>query len=402
MKVKNCQVCNSTELEEIISLGYLPHPNKMQEIGSQLEETTYIPHELLRCKNCTLVQLGFIADQATVFPPDYAYTSRTTKILRDNFAQLAEEISKVVELKKDDLVVDIGSNDGTSLSNYKNKCRVLGVEPTNNAKFANKNNIPTTQKFFNLETAKEVKEKYGQAIAILISNCFAHIADIHSVMKGINELLKDGGIFVSENHYLEALTLDNAWETIYSEHLKYFNLTSLKYLFKMYGFEIFDFKRIKSHGNSIRVYAAKIGERKISDKVYSQLSYERGYFADDTFKNFKKNVIKSKYDIYKLLSGCGDVGAVSAPSRGTTYINYTHLDENIIKFILEVPGSQKINKYLPGTKIKIIEETKEILNSVDTLLILSWHLSEEIMANLRNKGFTGNFLIALPFPKIVV
>src|SRR2546423_15358593 len=131
-----CQVCDSPDLESILFLGYLPPVNAMPLIGTPLTEQAAYPAELLFCKKCTLAQLGLIVDPAILFPPSYPYTSGTTRILRDNFAELASEIARLYPLKPEDLIVDIGSNDGTLLSNFSNTCRVYGIEPTNAGKLA--------------------------------------------------------------------------------------------------------------------------------------------------------------------------------------------------------------------------------------------------------------------------
>src|SRR5438477_3677891 len=147
--VDQCQVCDSRDLEPILFLGYLPPVNTMPVIGSPLAEQPAYPAQLLFCKNCTLAQLGLIVDPAILFPPTYPYTSGTTRILRENFAELCREATPMLGLGKEDLVVDIGSNDGTLLGNFKDAgMRVCGVEPTNASKIALEKGIATHVAFF--------------------------------------------------------------------------------------------------------------------------------------------------------------------------------------------------------------------------------------------------------------
>src|SRR5689334_17818717 len=135
--VETCQVCDSAELEPVIFIGYLPPVNTMPSIGSRPMEQPAYPAQVLRCRKCKLVQLGLIVDPAILFPPSYPYTSGTTKILRDNFAEMYREVQSLYPLESDDLAVDIGSNDGTLLSNFQNGGhRVYGIEPTNAGKLA--------------------------------------------------------------------------------------------------------------------------------------------------------------------------------------------------------------------------------------------------------------------------
>lgn len=397
IRIDECQICHSSDLGEIISLGHIPQVNVMQSIGDRLQEETFFPAELLHCNNCSLVQISHIVDGEVVFPPDYTYTSRTTKILRENFALLAKEVEEKISLAMSELVVDIGSNDGTLLSNFNNTCRVLGVEPTNAAKYANEHNLPTIQKFFNKKTAQDIVKEYGKANIITCTNCFAHIEDVHSILDGIKELLTDDGIFISENHYLVGLLNTNQWDTIYHEHLRYYSLTSLQYLFNMHDMEIFDVSELPTHGGSIRVWSAVKGAKEISKNVQKMLDNEKSELTKEKFLEFKTNVIKSKTSLYSLLDNIeGTIGAIGSPSRAATLVNYIGLNEDIIKFILEAPGSNKIGKYMPGSKIPILEETPELLNSVDNLLLLSWHIADEMIPKLRAKGFKGKFISPLP------
>jgi hypothetical protein len=401
VRIESCQVCNSSNLEEIISLGHLPQVNVMQHIGEELQEEIFFPAELLLCQNCSLVQLSHIVDPEIIFPPSYAYTSRTTRILKDNFNDLSKEAAKILGLNKSDLVVDIGSNDGTLLSNF-TKYRIQGVEPTNIAKYANDNGIPTIQKFFNYETAKSIVSGQGNARLVTAANVFAHIENVHSIIDGIKALIGKDGVFVNESHYLVGLIKTNQYDTIYHEHLRYYSLTSLKYLLEMHGLEVFNAKLIPTHGGSIRVYAANKGQFKINKNVSSILDMEAKFLTKENFDQFKKNVVKSKCSLYALINDLsGTIGSIGAPSRASTLINYVGLNEDIIKFVLEAPGSNKIGNYSPGTKIPVLGETPELLNSVDNLLLLSWHIADEIIPKLRDKGFKGKFIMPLSQPSVV-
>lgn len=402
IRVTNCQICDSTDLEEIISLGHLPQVNVMADTNTNLKEELFFPAELLRCNNCSLVQISHIVDPKIIFPESYSYTSRTTKILREGFKQLSEEVKSVIDLNKNDLVVDIGSNDGTLLSNFKDSSRILGIEPTDACKYAIENGVTSLQRFFNLETAQSVIDNNGKAKLITCANCFGHIENVHSIMDGIKLLLDEDGIFINESHYLISLMKTVQYDTIYHEHLRYYSLTSLKYLFEMHGLEIFDAKLIPTHGGSIRVYAARKGKFRIGLSVQHILNEEKEYLNNINFKKFKDAVVKSKLELHSILNDYNNIGAIGCPSRAITLINYVGLNQDILKFVLEAPGSQKINKYVPGTKIPVLEETIELIKSVNYLVLLSWHIADEIMPKIRDKGFRGRFIIPLPYPQITI
>jgi hypothetical protein len=180
-----------------------------------------------------LVQIGLTVDPNILFAPDYPYTSGTTKILKDNFAALYTEVQEVIGLAPDDLVVDIGSNDGTLLSNFTDH-RVLGIEPTLQSELANARGITTMMSFFTTESASKARDEHGQARVITATNVFAHIEDVHQIVEGILLLLQDDGVFISESHYLMGLLESVQYDTIYHEHLRYYSLHSLQYLLKMH------------------------------------------------------------------------------------------------------------------------------------------------------------------------
>jgi len=402
--VIRCQISNSNKLESLIFLGYLPPVNTLKKIGSTLKEEISFPAELLYCKQSKLAQLGCIVDKKILFPYTYPYTSSTTKVLRDNFVDLYTDTKKMVNLNKNDLVVDIGSNDGNLLKNFKDNHKVLGVTPEKIGKIAIKKGIPTIIDYFNKKTSSIIIKKYGKAKIITATNVFAHIDDINSIVRLILKTLKQDGIFISESHYLLPLIKTVQYDTIYHEHLRYYSLESLNYLFKKHNLEIIDTKEIPTHGGSIRVYAAKQGKYKISKNVRKQFNKEKKYLNKRNFEKFKINVSNSKINLFNIIKKVKDknktIFGVGAPSRASTLINYLGLDQDIIDCVLEVSGSYKIGNYIPGTKIPIVNENIILKKQPDYLILFSWHIKDELKRNLKRKGFKGKFIIPLPYPKI--
>ncbi len=404
--VENCQVCNNPNLESILFLGYLPSVNQMYPIGSRPKEQPSYPAELLHCTKCHLVQLGLIVDPKIIFPKEYPYTSGTTKILRDNFAELSLEAKKILDLKSDDLVIDIGSNDGTLLNNFKDDVRVLGITPEEIGQLAIEKGIPTILDYFTSRTVKKVKKKYGKAKLVTAANVFAHIEDVSVVLENILNLLKPDGVFISESHYLYSLIKFVQYDTIYHEHLRYYSLASLKYILNMHGLEVFHAKQIPTHGGSIRVYAARKGLYPVKDSVNKLLQKEKPYVTNKkSLLKFKENVVLSKLELHSLLWDLKRKGkkiyGISAPSRASTLINYVGLDDDIIDCILEIKGSYKIGNYIPGTLIPIVEESSLFEQQPDYALLLSWHIAKELMPKLKQKGFKGDFIVPLPRPLII-
>ena len=403
--ISKCQISGARDLKSIMFFGYFPPPTVMKKIGSKINEEKLYPADLVYSPTSKLVQINNIVKKEILFPKSYAYTSSTTKILRENFQELYQECRKFVKISKNDLVIDIGSNDGNLLSNFKDNHRVLGVTPEKVGLLAVKKGIPTLLQYFDKKTAILIKKKYGKARIITATNVFAHIEDVNLLMRNITQVLEKDGVFISESHYLVSLILTNQYDTIYHEHLRFYSLTSLKYLFDKYGLTIFHAKKINTHGGSIRVYVTKNKKIKINKAVNKILKSEKKYLNWKTFRKFKKNVIQSKMNLYSLLKNikknnkkiCG----IGAPVRATTLVNFVGLDENIIDYIVEVDGSKKIGNYMPGTKIPILSEKKLFTDKPDYALMFSWHIAAELKTKLKKKGFKGKLIIPLPQPRII-
>ncbi len=356
--VDHCQVCDSDDLESLLFLGYLPPVNTMPLIGSPLAEQSAYPAQLLYCKQCTLAQLGLIVDPAILFPPSYPYTFQ------------------------------------------KNEVRVFGIEPTNAAKLAIARGIPSMISFFNKSVAEKAVAEQGKAQIITATNVFAHIENIHDIVNGMLTLLNDDGIFISESHYFLSLLETLQYDTIYHEHLRYYSLTSLKYLLEMHGLEVIHAKRIPTHGGSIRVYATRKGRHPVQSSVGQILDHEKRGITADAFKNFKRAVVQSKLDLLGLLKDIKAKGhriyGIGAPSRASTLINYVGLDDGTLDCVLEINGSYKINKYIPGTIIPVWEESRLFADQPEYALLLSWHIADELIPKLTGRGFKGRYIIPLP------
>jgi len=405
--VKTCQVCDSSDLQPVLFLGYLPPVNQMRAIGHRPAEQPSYPAQLLYCRRCELVQLGLIVDPQILFPPEYPYTSGTTRILRENFAEMYEEVCRRFPLEPRHLVVDIGSNDGTLLSNFKKGGqRVRGIEPSQVGNIANQAGIPTWISFFGPDIAARVRAEEGPARVVTATNVFAHMEDIHEILDSILHLMDEDSVFISESHYLIALLETLQYDTIYHEHLRYYSLHSLQFLLRMHGLEVIHAKRIPTHGGSIRVYAARAGTRSQDPSVSELLAHEIATATtEEKLRQFSNLVMLSKLQLHSLLAEVRTRGervyGIGAPSRASTLINYVGLDDGVLDCVLEVKGSQKTGKYMPGTLIPVIEETRLYEDQPEYALLLSWHIAEELVPKLSENGFRGKFIIPLPVPRVL-
>jgi hypothetical protein len=405
-EVTECMVCSSKDLRSVLFLGFLPPVNLMQKAGQALSEQPAYPAELLYCPKCSLVQLGLVVNASILFPAEYPYTSSTTRILRENFAELSQEVRSMIPVSARDLAIDIGSNDGNLLGNFKDHMRVLGITPEDIGEIAVQRGIPTLFEYFDNKVIDKVLADHGKAKIITATNVFAHIDDVHEVVNGITALLMDDGVFISESHYLYDLVDALQYDAVYHEHLRYYSLRSLQYLLGMHGLEVFHAKRIPTHGGSIRVYAARKGSYPIHGSVQEVSRQEHALGLDvDKLLEFKKRVLASKLDLLaklrELKNASKTIYGISAPSRASTLVNYVGIDDAMVDYVLEIEGSYKIGNYVPGTRIPIVNEKILLERQPDYAILFSWHIADELMPKVREKGFRGKFIVPLPQLRIV-
>jgi 2-polyprenyl-3-methyl-5-hydroxy-6-metoxy-1,4-benzoquinol methylase len=366
--VDTCEGCGSADLKQVLSLGSSPPTCNMVKVGKPRVETFY-PLDLLECQVCSLVQLSVIVDPAEVFPPDLPYSSGNSAELHRNF----EDLAASVEVVPDDLVVDIGANDGTLLSKF--DCRTFGVEPTNQAQ---KIEGDWWQVPFSAEIAEAIRDAIGPAKVITACNVLAHVEDINDVLRGVDILLADDGVLVAENHNL-ASVVKGQWDAVYHEHLRYYSPSSFARTLEANGFTPKIFETIPTHGGSFRAFVYR-GKPVVSipsptydwDALAQRIRMAR-------WCNREKAI---------------DLAGIGATARSTTILNYCGLDVDDVAYIAEVPGSDKIGHYVPGTSIPIVDEAQLLEDDRDAFLF-SWHLRRHIVPKLRERGYKGEIYGAL-------
>ena len=406
--IDKCQVCNSSNLNLILDLGHQPLCDSLltEEMLNQ-PEIVY-PLRMFWCEECSLVQLDYCVDGSIVYYIGYPYRTGITKELVEYLNGMSSSLISKYNLKHDDLVVDLGSNDGTLLMGFKERgTKVIGVEPTNIAKIANQNGIETIQKFFTVDVANEIKNKYGEASVILATNMFAHMATIGEVVSGIETLLKHDGVFVFENHYLLDVIQNGQFDTIYHEHLRTYSLKSLIKLFSYYNFTITDVERGSRYGGNIRVHVTKGKNRHVSKNVTALLNLEEnfGLYKLETYRKFADRVKKAKKDfmnfILKIKEDGKTIVANSCPGRSVTLLNYYGVGIDLIPYIAEQPTSLKLGLFLPGKHMPIVNNEILIKEQPDYVILLAWHYAKPIMDQLKARGLKSNFVIPLPDLKVI-
>lgn len=406
--ISSCQVCNAKQLHTILDLGHQPLCDSLLTEKTLHEPENTYPLKMVWCQNCTLVQIDYCVAGEEVYHPSYPYRTGVTKELAEYLENLAATITKKYNLTSKDLVIDVGSNDGTLLKDFqKMGVQTLGVEPTNIAKIANANGIKTVQEFFDIKTSKSIKKKYGSASLIVTTNTFAHMQTLGEFIMGAYNLLSPDGIFVNETHYLLDVIKDGQFDTIYHEHLRTYSLKAYVELFNQYDFTVTDAERGDRYGGNIRVYATKGKGRPVSPNVKKLLKLEEEFGLDKlkTFTKFADRVKKARLEFMEFLfktklKGKSIVGN-SCPARSSTLLNYYGVGPELLPYIAEQPTSLKLDLFLAGKHIPIVNNQRLIKEQPDYVVILAWHYAMPIMEQLKARGLKSDFLIPLPDFKIV-
>lgn len=407
-KLTACRVCKKRNLKNFLSLGEMILVNNFLTAYQLSEPEFRFPLSVNFCPNCNMVQLGEIINPEVLYR-NYVYISSYSKMVLDHFQKLASLLVQKFGLTDNSLVVEIGSNDGTLLKFFKDhKVRILGIDPAENlAEIANKNDLETWPDFFNEKTARKIVREKGNAQLLVGNNVFAHIDDLDDLLRALNVALADDGIFIAEFPYLLDLISGNQFDTIYHEHLSYFSVKPLIYLFQRFGLELFDVDRISVHGGSIRIYVGKKGEHKINtNKLEALLSLEKKAHFDkfSTYIQFAKRVKQIKKDLNSLLKKLKKqkkkIIGFGAPAKGNILLNYCKTGGNYLDYITD-NISYKQGLYTPGTHLQVFPEIKLYEDKPDYLLLLPWNCKEEILGKLRSYRKSGGKII-VPIPKVEV
>jgi novobiocin biosynthesis protein NovU/D-mycarose 3-C-methyltransferase len=334
---------------------------------------------------------------------NYAYRSSASKTIPRHFREFAEFIHARYLASSKDLVVEIGSNDGTLLSVFKKLgCNVLGIDPAANlASLANYRGLETIPEFFSSSLAFQVLEKKGPARVIIGNNVFGHVDDLRDFLKGIVALLEVGGFLSIEVPYLGDLNQNVEYDTIYHEHLSYFSLRPLERLFSEFGLQVIHVDRLQVHGGSIRVIGRK---SKHKTETHPFLTFEKrgGLGKIETYRSLSYRVEYQKQYLNYVLDNIRARGHLvvgyGAPAKGNTLLNVCGIGTDKLDYLIDTTP-EKIGKFAPGTHIPIYTTQRFRKDSPPFALMLAWNYQEEIL--FKEVRYRGQFIIPIPYPRIL-
>lgn len=388
---KTCRLCYSDKITPVFSLGE-QYVNDFVDKGVVGIKA---PLELILCENCSLLQLKHTAPQEILYARFYWYHSGYTRTIRDDLKEITEVSSQMVNLKPEEIVVDIGANDGTLLSNYQKGVIRVGVEPANNLVEELKNNCDhVIHDFWNAENFNKLNlEKKAKIVTAI--GMFYDMEDPNQFVADAAKVMAEDGIFVAQLMCLKNMLDNNDVGNIVHEHLEYYSLEALKYLFEKNGLEIFKIEENAINGGSYRIFSRhyKNGSIPLEEK-----------FTKQDYMDFYKRIEENKrlcVDFIKQEVAKGNkVYVYGASTKGNVILQYYGLTPDLIVAAAE-KSKDKIGKYTIGTMIPIVDEA-DVRDKADYFFLLPYSFLKEFVEkekDWRDKG--GKFIVPLPNFRVV-
>ena len=404
----SCQVCGYRGLEKVLDLGYQPLCNDFVPASEANRPQTFYPLCLCICPRCSLVQLDYIIPTDRAFGEQYTYLTGSSKSLVEYYSQLALKLVEKFQLNSGDVVIDIGSNDGTFLKALQRLgLEVLGIEGSEKpAAAALESGVPTLTQFFRKGISSEIKDRIsnaGKIRLITAMNVLAHTDNINEFLPEVTTLMGPETRFVSQSHSLTALVQKFEFDTVYHEHLRYYTLGSLTQLFQRHGLSIHDAETTDFYGGSILVEADKSpGEQ--SSRLLTILNEEQEIDVPQSLKDMKQVLLSNKARLLSLLvdlkmSGKRVVG-VGAPMKASTLLNFYNITSDLVEYITEV-NQLKVGTVVPGVGIPVVDEGIVFQDQPDYAILLSWNMAKAIIPKYRSEGYRGKFILPVPQVEVV-
>ena len=378
---KKCNICNKKFID-FLSLGKHPCADTFLKTKNQAKSLKKYPLVVGFCKCSHLTTIYPVPKYERYEKYDYSYTSDNSPVSRAHFKNIANIIFKKFKIDKKSFVVEAGSNDGTFLSEIKkiSNAKVLGVDPSSNiAQIAKKRKIKTLVSYFDYQASKKIKKAHGSADIFYAANVFNHVDNNINFIDGVSFLLKKNGLLVLEVPDLKSLISKTGFDTIYHEHRHYYSEKSIAMILEKKNFNVIKIQKINYMAGSLRVFAKKNNYNFKNINKFSSVNLSQ-------FKNFKKKiklVIKEiQLFINKNIQNQEPVYGIGAATKGNTLLNCCGFDDTTIKFILD-RSKYKINKFTPGSAIKIIKEKKNL--KIKAALVLPWNITNHLLKKFSKK-----------------
>jgi len=402
--IKKCRCCNKKKLIEFINFGNMCLSTEFPIYKTKKQNK--IPMKVVFCKNCKLIQLKHNYELKKLYNDNYGYKSGVNQTMNKHLETITNQVEKIISFKKNDIVLDIASNDGTLLKKYKNKKIIkFGIDPTIK-KFRSEypNNFVTYSGFFSKKAFEKKTKKKTKAVTSIA--VFYDLENPNDFVSDISKILDKNGIWVLEQSYFPKLFFNNAYDSLCHEHLTYFTFYQLNLILKKNSLKVFNVELNDMNGGSIRFFISHIKSKFKENYKNIEIikKIEKKYFNNfvQNLTKFKKNIFKSKKELKNFVKKSKrekkKIHLYGASTKGNIILQYCKINRNDISFAAD-RNIQKWGKETPGSKIPIISEKISRIQNPDYYLVMPWHFKKEILK--REKSFLkkGGKLV-FPLPKL--
>ena len=401
-----CRHCGEPVNLVLVDLGSSPPSNSYLTNEGLRSSEAWFPLRVLVCESCWLVQTQDSADAALLFDADYAYFSGYSSTWVEHCRIYADEATDRLGLDQSSRVVEVASNDGTLLNFFQGlgmKC--TGIEPTaSTATIARDLGLEVLEVFLDDEVAGNLVADGLVADLLIANNVLAHVPDIVGFATGCRRLLGSDGVASFEFHHLVELVSKTQFDTVYHEHFSYLSLTSVEAVFKTAGLKVFDVQQLSTHGGSLRVYVQRAESTRfdICESVHRLRDQEAslGVASPSFYTDFQERSNCIRDDLMEFLidakrNGQSVVG-YGAAAKGNTLLNYAGVRPDLIPYVVD-NNPAKQGRYLPGSRIPIVDEQRIVDDPPDLVLVLPWNIRDEIARRLESlDGWSGSVVTAVP------
>lgn len=401
-----CRHCGAGLELPMIDLGSAPPSNAYLTEATLRTPEKWFPLRVLVCTECWLVQTEDTTGAESLFDADYAYFSSFSTSWLAHAERYVADMTSRFDLDASSQIVEVAANDGYLLQYVKARgIPCLGIEPTaSTAAAARARGIDVVEEFFSIRLARELIHQGRAADLTTANNVLAHVPDINNFVAGFAHLLKPTGVATFEFPHLLKLVQQNQFDTIYHEHFSYLSLTAVLRIFVRNGLTVFDVDELPTHGGSLRVYAQRsdTGKREISGRVRKLTAAEidAGVTTTRLYASFQAKADRVKNDFLSFLVAAKDsektVAAYGAAAKGNTLMNYAGIRPDLIRFVVD-RNPAKQGKYMPGSRIPIVDEVHLRAARPNYVVVLPWNLKTELMQQLEYvRSWGGKIVTAVP------
>ncbi|MCX6124390.1 MAG: class I SAM-dependent methyltransferase [Proteobacteria bacterium] len=406
--MKQCRFCKQSLAVEFVDLVSAPPSNSFLKQESLAKPEVFYPLKLYVCESCMLVQIDEYKSANEIFDSDYVYFSSFSTSWLDHCKRYAYDMARRFKLDHKSKVVEVASNDGYLLQYFKEqKIPTLGIEPTQStATVAVQKGIETVVRFFGQKCAMELAAERGKVDLIAANNVLAHVPDVNDFVLGFKHLLADHGVVTVEFPHLLQLVKLKQFDTIYHEHFSYFSLLTICKIFEKHGLRVFDVEELTTHGGSLRIFVDHGKQHDLSPAVGKLLATERQMGLDtiNFYRGFQAVTDQVKNECLRFLVEAKLAGktiaAYGAAAKGNTFLNYCGVKPDLLPYVVDA-SPHKQGRYMPGSHIPVVAESKIREMKPDYVMILPWNLKQEITEQLSYiREWKGKFVIAIPHLEI--